>query len=167
MWSAIKIRTASGLGSLLYLSIASSLSSVRSAAEHRLHAAHEEHLKRSHQRRSAGAVQNFGQVGLRQIEFEQAEVPHLRGYKMFQDGFAAAATEEDLVSNKHIDRPQLVRLHLGDEAIGLGEGPHQKPSRMFETRVRANSRERRSSAGELSSKKLESSRVTWYCSRNT
>src|SRR5439155_3472425 len=43
---------------------------------------------------------------------------------------------------------------------------HQKPSRMFETSVRANSRESRCRAGESSSKKLLSSRETWYCSRN-
>src|SRR5262249_47178414 len=43
---------------------------------------------------------------------------------------------------------------------------NQKPSSTLLTRVRANSRERRSSAGESSSKKLESSRETWYSSRN-
>src|SRR5256885_11317759 len=42
---------------------------------------------------------------------------------------------------------------------------HQKPSRIFETKVRANSRESRCSAGESSSKKLLSSRETWYRSR--
>jgi hypothetical protein len=36
-----------------------------------------EHLERRHQRRGAGAVENFGEIVLRQIELEQAEVSQI------------------------------------------------------------------------------------------
>ena len=50
---------------------------------------------------------------------------------MLEDGLAAALAEEDFVADEDIDRTQLARFDLGDEAVGLGEGPHQKPSRIL------------------------------------
>ena len=115
------------------------------------------HLKRSHQRRRAGTIEHFGQVGLRQIKIKQAEIAQVGGHQVFENGFAAALAEENFIAHEDIRGPQLASFDLGDEAIGLGEGPHQKPSRTLLTRVRANACDRRSSAGESSSKKLESS----------
>ena len=96
---------------------------------------------------------------------------------MLQNGLATASAEENFVTHKNVDRTQLARLHVRNEAVGLGEGTHQqhsifrsppvsealhlqKPSSTLLTRVRANSRDSRSRAGESSSKKLESSRET-------
>ena len=133
---------------------------VRSASEQGLDAADEKHLKGRHQRRRAGAVENFRQIGLGQIKIKQAEVAQVGWDQVFENGFAATLAEEGFVAHENIRGTQLARLDLGDEAVGLGEGPHQKPSRTLLTRVRANSRDSRSSAGESSSKKLESSRET-------
>ena len=140
---------------------------VRAAAEQRLHAADEEHLKGRHQRRRAGAIEDLGQVGLGEIEIKQAEIAQVGGHQVLENRLAAALAEEDFVADEHVGGTQLAGFDLGDEAVGLGEGPHQKPSReRLLTRVCAKSRDRRSSAGESSSKKLVSSCETWYCSRN-
>src|SRR5436309_458074 len=138
---------------------------VRSASKQSFHPANEEDLKRRHQRRSPRAIQDFSQIRFSEIKIEQAKIAQLRRYQMLQNRFAATAAKECLVSYKNVSRTQPARLHLRDKAIRLREGPHQKPSKMFETSVRANSRESRCSAGESSSKKLLSSRETWYCSR--
>ena len=85
---------------------------------------------------------------------------------MLENGSAATLAEENLITHEDIGGTQLASFHLRYEAVRLREGPHQKPSRMFETKVRANWRDSRWNAGESSWKKLESSRDTWYCSRN-
>ena len=101
---------------------------VRSATEQGLDAADEEHLKRRHQRRRAGAIEHFGQVGLGQIKIKQAEIAQVGGHQVLENGLAAALAEESLIAHENVRRPQLAGFDLGDEAIGLGEGPHQKPS---------------------------------------
>ena len=62
---------------------------------------------------------------------------------MLQDRLAAPLAEEHFVANENVSRAQLVGLDLRDEAVSLRESPHQKASRIFETRVRANSRDSR------------------------
>ena len=125
------------------------------------------------------AVEDLGQIGLRQVEFEQAEIAQVGRDQMFEDGLAAAPAEEDLVAYEDIGGAQLASFDRGEEAVGWGEGPHleshplelplqvQNPSRTLAIRVRAKSRDRRSKAGESSSKKLLSSVDTSYCSRKT
>src|SRR5580658_6383727 len=98
---------------------------------------------------------------------------------MLEDGLAAASTEKDLVAYEDISGAQFARFDLREEAVGGGKGPHlefpppegplhiQNPSRILAISVRAKSRDRRSKAGESSSKKLLSSVDTSYCSRKT
>jgi hypothetical protein len=43
---------------------------------------------------------------------------------MLENGFAASLAEKHFVAYENINGTQLAGLHLGDEAIGLGEGPH-------------------------------------------
>ena len=116
---------------------------VGAAAEKILDAADEEHLKGRHQRRSAGAVEDFGEIGVGEIEFEKAEVAQVGGDQVLDNRFAAALAEEGFVSHEDVGRAQLAGLHFGNKAVGLGEGAHQNPSRILETRVCAKSRERR------------------------
>src|SRR6266536_2267379 len=59
-----------------------------------LYTAHEEDLKGGHQRGSAGAVENFGQVGFGEIEFEEAEVAEIGGDQVLEDGVPEALAEE-------------------------------------------------------------------------
>jgi len=120
MWSATNTSSASGFGFELFF--------VRAAAKKSLHAAHEEHLKRSHQRRCAGAIENFGQIVFRQVELEQAEVAHIRRHQVFDNSVAEALAEEGFVAYKHIGRAQLARLNFADKPLGLGKRPHQKYS---------------------------------------
>ena len=165
MWSATKMSTASGIGVFAVGLDGGQLFVIRSTSEQGLDSADKENLKRRHQRRRAGAIKDFRQVGLGEIKIKQAEIAQISGHQVFEDGFAAALAEENFIAHKHIRGPELAGFDLGDEAIGLGERPHQKasiqkPSRTLLTRVRANSRDSRSSAGESSSKKLESSRET-------
>ena len=83
---------------------------VRSAAKKILHPAHEEDLKRRHQRRRAGAVKNFGQIVFGKIELEKTEVAQIGGNQMFQNGIAKALAKKCFVADKHICRAQLARL---------------------------------------------------------
>ena len=125
MWSATNTISASGFGFLQYSSMAASFSSFElAAAEKILHAAHEENLKRGHQRRSAGAVENLGQIVFGEIEFEEAEVAQLGGNQVFEDGIAKALAEERLIAHEHVGRAQLARFQFADEALGLGKGSH-------------------------------------------
>ena len=127
---------------------------VRAASEQCFYTADKKNLEWGHQRRSAGTIQHFGQIGLYQIEFEQAEFPHVRGNQMLHNGIAALLAEKSLIAHENVGGTQLSRFNLRDESFGLGKRPHQKASRTFETSVRANSRESRWKAGEFSSKKL-------------
>jgi hypothetical protein len=140
---------------------------IRSAAEKRLHAAHEKHLEWRHQRWRARAIENFGEVSVGEIKVEQAEIAQVAGYEMLENGFPELLAEESFITHKDVSRPQLLPRDLGNEAFRLGKGLHQKPSRTLLTRVCAKSRESRPMAGESSSKKLLTSCETWYCSRNT
>ena len=125
MWSATKTIKSVGIGILAVLLDRGDFLFVRAAAEQILHAAHEEHLKRRHQRRRAGAVQNFGEIGFGEIEIEQAEVAQVGGDQMLEDRVAEALAEESFIADEHVGRAQLARLQLADEALGLGEGAHQ------------------------------------------
>ena len=98
---------------------------VGAAAKKILHAAHEEDLKRRHQRGRAGAVENFGQIVFGEIEFEEAEVAQIGGDEMLEDGVAKALAEEGFIADEDVGRAQLARFQFADKALGLGEGPHQ------------------------------------------
>ena len=97
---------------------------VGAAAKKVLHAAYEEHLKRSHQRRRAGAVENLRQVRFPEIEFEKAEVSQVGGNQMFENGITKTLAEESLVAHEHVRRTHPARLKLAHKTIGLGEGAH-------------------------------------------
>src|SRR5690349_10197521 len=97
----------------------------------------------------------------------QAEVAQVRRHEMRQNRLPALLAKERLVTNEQVSGAQLALLYIGDEPLGWRKCAHlQYASRMLLTSVRATSRDRRSRAGVSSSKKLESSRETWYCSRN-
>ena len=101
---------------------------VRTSTEEILYAAHEKDLKGRHQRRSAGAVKDFGQIVFREIEFEDTEITQVRRDEMIEDGVAEALAEEGLVAHKHVGRAHFARLEFADEALGLGESAHQNSS---------------------------------------
>ncbi len=77
---------------------------VRAAAIKTLHAAHEENLEGCHQRRGAGTVENFGEIDLSQIEFKQAEVPHVSGNQMFEDRVTETLAEEGFVAHEDVKK---------------------------------------------------------------
>ena len=114
-----------GIGILAVVLDGGQLFFVGAAAKKILHAAHEEDLKRSHQRGSAGAVENLGQIGFGEIEFEEAEVAQIGGNQMLEDGVAKALAEKSLIADEDVGRAQLARLQFADEALGLGKGSHQ------------------------------------------
>ena len=60
------------------------------------------------------------------IEVKQAEVAQIRRNQVLQYSFAATLAEEDFVAHENICRAAVCCLHLRDEAVGLGECPHQK-----------------------------------------
>src|SRR5881396_1284242 len=82
-------------------------------------------------------IKDFRQVGLCEVELEQAEIAKLRRHEMFQEGLAATFAKKSFIAHEHIRRAQLLILYLGDKAVGLSKGSHQKPSRILETSVRA------------------------------
>src|ERR1700731_284558 len=141
--------------------------SVRAAPVKLFDAAHKEHLKRRHERRRARAVQHFRNAYLREIKIMQAEVAHVRGDKMLQERLAALVAKENFVADEHIRRAQLAardfRRELFCRSKTSSRARHQKASRMSPTSVRAKSCDMRCSAGVSSSKKLVTSRETWYC----
>ena len=157
MWSATKISSASGLGFLTVLFDGRQLLFVRAASVKVLHAANEEHLEGRHQRRGTRAIENLQPVGLRQINFEQAEVAHIGGHQVLQDGFAAPLAKEHLVAHEHVCRPQLAAFTSETKRSAAAKPASSTPSRMSLTRVCAKSRDMRCSAGESSSKKLAGS----------
>ena len=97
---------------------------IRSAAEKILHPAHEEDLKRRHQRRRAGAIKNFGQVVFGKIELENAEVAQFGGNQMLQNRIAKALAKKGFVADEHVCRAQLAGLKLADKTLGIGESSH-------------------------------------------
>ena len=105
--------------------MAASFSFIRSAAKKILHPAHEENLKRRHQRRRAGAVENFRQIVFREIELEETEVAQIGRNQMFENRIAKALAEKRFVAHEHIRRAQLARFQFADKALGLGKGSHQ------------------------------------------
>ena len=113
-----------GIGILAVLLDGGQFFFVGSAAKKILHAAHEEDLKRSHQRGSAGAVENLGQIGFGKIEFEEAEVAQIGRDEVLEDGVAKALAEEGLVAHEDVGGAQLARFQFADKALGLGEGLH-------------------------------------------
>ena len=125
MWSATKTINASGFGILAIFFDGGEFFFVRAAAKKILHPAHEENLKWRHQRGSAGAIKNFGQIVFREIELEQAEVTEIGRNQMFENGVAKTLAEKSLIANKHISRTQLPRLKFADKAFGLGKSPHE------------------------------------------
>ena len=125
MWSATKTSERVGIGILAVVLDGGEFFFVRAAAEKILHAAHEENLKRSHQRRRAGAVENFGQIGFGEIELEETEVAQIGGNEVLEDGVAKALAEKGLIAHEDVGRAQLARFQFADKALGLGEGPHQ------------------------------------------
>ena len=110
MWSATKTISASGFGFLAILFDGRKFFLVRAAAKEILHAAHKKNLKRRHQRGGAGTVENFGQVGFRKIEFEEAEVAEIGGNQVLEDGIAKALAKEGLIAHEHVGRTQLARF---------------------------------------------------------
>src|SRR6185437_4436917 len=133
---------------------------VRASPEKSFNAANKKYLKGRHERGRAGPVHNLGQVGFAQIKFKKTEIAQVGGNQMFENRFPAPLAEKHFVAHKHISRAQVSRLHVRDKTVCLGKRAHQKPSRMFDTRVCANSRDNRSKAGESSSKKLGGSLET-------
>ena len=91
------------------------------AAVEGFHPANEEHLKRGHEGGSAGAVKNFSHAGFRQIEVIEAEFTKVGGNKVLQDGIAAAAAEEGLITHQDISRIQLTGRDFGLKSFGLTE----------------------------------------------
>src|SRR4029077_243507 len=63
---------------------------VSGATKQIFYAAHKKDLERRHQRRSAGTVENFSQVGFRQVIFEKAEVTEIGRHQVLEDGIAKA-----------------------------------------------------------------------------
>ena len=98
---------------------------VRSAAKKILHAAHEENLKRRHERRSAGAVENLRQIVFGEIELKETEVPQIGRHQVLEDRVAKAFAEKGFIAHEDVGRAQLARFQFADKALGLGEGPHQ------------------------------------------
>ena len=98
---------------------------VGAAAKEILHAAHEENLKRRHQRRSAGAVENLGQIVFGEIELEEAEVTQIGRDQVLEDCVAKALAEKSFIADENVGRAQLARFQFADKAFGLGEGAHQ------------------------------------------
>ncbi len=97
---------------------------VGTAAEKILDAAHEEDLKRGHQRGSAGAVENFRQIVFGEVELEETEVPQIGRDEMLEDGVAKAFAEEGFIAHENVGGAELARFQFADKALGLGEGLH-------------------------------------------
>ena len=116
---------------------------IRAAPKEVLYAAHKKYLERCHERRRASAIEDFRQISFAQIKVKEAKFPHIGRNQILKNGLAALLAEENFVADKNIDRAQRAGFDFGDKALGLREGAHQNASRIFETRVRANSRERR------------------------
>ena len=100
------------------------------AAKKILYPAHEENLKRRHQRRRTGTVENLRQIVFRKIELEETEVAQIGRHQMLEDCIPKALAEKSLVAHEYIRRAQPARFQFADKALGLGEGPHQFPPLM-------------------------------------
>src|SRR5579864_8325866 len=139
MWSATKINTASGFGSVAYCSMAFRFSSFEPGFD----SPHEENLERRHQRRGARAIQDFSQVRLREVKFKDTEFAQIGRHQMLQNCFPALFSKKGFIADKNIDGLQLSRFDFRYETLSLRKRAHQKASRTFDTRVRAKSCESR------------------------
>ncbi len=69
------------------------------------HVAHEDHLKRRHQRRRLCAVEHLKDRSAIQVHVRQAEVSQVWRDKSLEHGSAAAIEQESLIARQHIARP--------------------------------------------------------------
>ena len=95
---------------------------VLAASVERLDAAHEEDLEAGHQRRRAGAVENFDDRRGLQIELVEAELAHPLRDEVLEDGVAAGAAEEGLIADEDVAGLELARADLLHEALDRGKG---------------------------------------------
>ncbi len=124
MWSAMRMRSASGLGLLDVGGDGGKLGIVLAASVQGLDPANEEDLEVGHQGRGAGAVENLDDRRGFQIELVQAELAHAFRDEVLEDGVAAGAAEKRLIADEDVAGLELVRADFLHEALDRGKGSH-------------------------------------------
>ncbi len=98
-----------------------------------LEIAHEDDLKRGHERRGSRAVEGIEDGSVCEVDLGEAEIAHVRGYEGIEDGAATAFVEEDVVTGEDVAWLERAGCwnavgcgrfgggNLGNEAIGSGK----------------------------------------------
>jgi hypothetical protein len=87
-----------------------------------LQTADEEDLEGRHERWGLGAVEDFEDAGVGEVEIAEAEVAGFFGGEGGEDGFAAAVVEEDFIADEDVTGLDRWRGYFFDEAVGGSKG---------------------------------------------
>src|SRR5579859_1011428 len=94
---------------------------MRAAAVELLDAAHEQDLKGRHERRGAGAIQNFSQAYFGEIKIVQAEVAQVRRNKVLEQRLAALVAKENFIADEHVCGAETAAGNVGGEFLRCGK----------------------------------------------
>ena len=87
-----------------------------------LEVADEDYLERGHQGWRAGAVEDFEDGFVGEVELREAELAQLVGDEGLEDGAAAALVEEDVVAGKDVAGAEAAGVRdFGQETVGGGK----------------------------------------------